>query len=540
MTLTPSIRPLSRHALAAAIVLATAFACSHSAKALTYYWSPTPGSLGGDGVWGTSVPNWTEDSAGNGVHVNYVSSTATSAIFGGADSTYAVTLGNTPMSWGGLNFAASGYTITAASPSVLASTVVFGSGTAGITVASGKTATIGNNVAISNTGSGSQLSAAGGGTLVFESGSSLAVTSGTGNLFLGGSGASLNTGTTFQFKAGSSLSVGQSLAISSNVQVQGATVTAGSIAIGRELNTSASALTISSGTVTSTQALRFGPASGNPASAGGTLNLDGGTLSVPQITRVGTGTSITLNFNGGTLRASGPSATFMTGLGTAQIRNGGAKVDTNTFDITIGQALIHSGVGGDNAIDGGLTKQGTGVLTLSGVSTYTGATSVQTGTLRLASTGSVASTAYSISPGAIFDVSLKGSYSLAGINTTVGVSQTNAGLLEAGSLSLTLGGDLVLNFTSGTLNGSSFDLINSTGQTGDFSTVTLTGSIIGGLTLTSADTWTGSAGAYSFTFNEGTGVLSFAAIPEPSTYALALSGLMLAIVGGRRLRRRSA
>ena len=42
----------------------------------------------------------------------------------------------------------------------------------------------------------------------------------------------------------------------------------------------------------------------------------------------------------------------MTGLTAANVRNGGAVIDTNGFNDTIGQALVHSSIGGDNATDG--------------------------------------------------------------------------------------------------------------------------------------------------------------------------------------------
>ena len=122
-----------------------------------------------------------------------------------------------------------------------------------------------------------------------------------------------------------------------------------------------------------------------------TYNLDGGTLTAPSVTHV-TGTGV-FNFNGGTLKAAGSTSTFMQGLTTANVRNGGAIIDSNTFDVTIGQALLHSGIGGDNATDGGLTKSGNGTLTLGGVNTYTGATAVNVGTLSLTNGNALGTTA---------------------------------------------------------------------------------------------------------------------------------------------------
>ena len=130
---------------------------------------------------------------------------------------------------------------------------------------------------------------------------------------------------------------------------------------------------------------------GGAAATSNTYNLNGGSLIVPQIiSNLTTGTR-TFNFNGGTLKPTAATATFInlgTGTGTARanVRNLGAKIDSNGFDITIGQALLHSNIGGDLATDGGLTKSGSGKLTLSAANTYNGPTSVDAGTLELTST----------------------------------------------------------------------------------------------------------------------------------------------------------
>ena len=74
------------------------------------------------------------------------------------------------------------------------------------------------------------------------------------------------------------------------------------------------------------------------------------------------------------------------------MRNNGAIIDSNGYSVNIAQPLVHSTVVGDNAIDGGLTKTGTGTLTLDGVNTYTGATTITNGTLNLGTTGSIDTT----------------------------------------------------------------------------------------------------------------------------------------------------
>ena len=122
------------------------------------------------------------------------------------------------------------------------------------------------------------------------------------------------------------------------------------------------------------------------AAATNTYNLNGGTLTVPQIINtVSTGVR-NFNFNGGTLRAAKATAAFMTlGTGTAvaNVRNGGAIIDNNANGITIVQALTHSAISGDNATDGGVTFNGTAVTTLTGANTYNGGTVVNSGTVQI-------------------------------------------------------------------------------------------------------------------------------------------------------------
>jgi fibronectin-binding autotransporter adhesin len=116
---------------------------------------------------------------------------------------------------------------------------------------------------------------------------------------------------------------------------------------------------------------------GGQTTGTGTLNLDGGTLRTRRVLASGSvAATSTFNFNGGTLVALSSTTSFMQGLTAANVKAGGALVNTNGFDITIAQNLLDSG-------SGSLRKLGAGTLTLSGSSTYRGGTTIDTGTLGL-------------------------------------------------------------------------------------------------------------------------------------------------------------
>lgn len=112
----------------------------------------------------------------------------------------------------------------------------------------------------------------------------------------------------------------------------------------------------------------------------GTYNLNGGTLTANVV--AGSAGASTFNFNGGTLQANGDNATFVTRLTAAVVQAGGAKIDSNGHAITIGQTLLHDPILG-NTLDGGLTKLGAGTLTLTAANTYTGGTTIASGTLNV-------------------------------------------------------------------------------------------------------------------------------------------------------------
>ena len=103
------------------------------------------------------------------------------------------------------------------------------------------------------------------------------------------------------------------------------------------------------------------------------LNLDGGVLTVPGF-GTSTGTN-TVNFNGGLLAFSAGNTIAANAVSTFNIRKGGAYLDTGASSVSINQPLLNAG-------SGGLSKSGSGTLTLGGANTYIGPTTISAGTLK--------------------------------------------------------------------------------------------------------------------------------------------------------------
>jgi len=213
--------------------------------------------------------------------------------------------------------------------------------------------------------------------------------------------------------------------------------------------------------------------SGSNTYTGGTT-INGGTLALGNANALGT--SGTITFGGGALQFSASNTTDYSSR-IANSTAGAIAIDTN------GQSVSFGALGSSNT--GGLTKSGSGTLTLTGNNTYTGNTAVNSGTLALNSSGALAdSVAVNVATGATFSIS-----GITASSETIGsISGTSSSSVVLGAKNLTAGGNNSSTSFAGVISGSGGSL-------------TKAGSGI--LTLGGSNTYTGST-----TVSAGTLVIS--------------------------------
>jgi autotransporter-associated beta strand protein len=229
------------------------------------------------------------------------------------------------------------------------------------------------------------------------------------------------TGGTFQ--SGNFIRIGSSSGGTGVVNISAGSLTAGTVVeVGREgtgtLNVSGTATVTANGD---------GVQVGSLAGGFGTLNLNGGTVTTKRVSEAA-GTVSTVNFNGGLLKAgTGANATFVGPIDTATILAGGAFIDTSGQNLSVTANLVGSG---------GLTKSGLGTLTISGTYSYTGNTTVSTGTLSLATSSLADSSTVNLAAGAVLNLphgltDVVASMVVAGTPLSIGIhdATTNPGVI---------------------------------------------------------------------------------------------------------------
>ena len=241
-----------------------------------------------------------------------------------------------------------------------------------------------------------------------------------------------------------------------------------------------STLTLTGGTFSATtfNALSGGNNSTSTITIGGTAQV---TLPVFPTNAKGTSATANITFNSttGYLRPTATSATYLPAgtFTTAKLTANGAKIDTNNFNITVGQVLA------DDSTLGTLTKSGLGNLTLSGVNTYTGTTTINAGTLTI-NEGSIAGSSDIVNNGAlayalttnarIYANAITGTGSLtksgtntltlSGTNTYTGATTVSGGTLTiSGSTNTTAGNVTVGSGATGILNIANGGSLTTTG-----------------------------------------------------------------------------
>lgn len=254
--------------------------------------------------------------------------------------------------------------------------------------------------------------------------------------------------------------------------------------------------------------------------------LNGGTASLTTInvvdgsvfTNAGTltGTTLTLGEATGNTSgkfvmgdATGGGTTTLTqittlGTGTANaIVGGNAAASTLTLNLSA-NATYSGKLGGAGANENNLAfvKQSSAALTLAGLNTYTGNTTVSAGTLLLADNAS--------------------------LNFLIGANGTNNGIGGGGTINLN--GDFTFDLTGAAATGS-WNIVNVASLTETFGT---TFTVASGFaeTFVGSNIWTKAVGPSTYTFTEANGLLT--AIPEPATWGLLAFSLTTVLVLRRR------
>ena len=360
--------------------------------------------------------------------------------------------------------------------------------------------------------------------LNFTGGITAGGTSGTTTLTLSGTNTGVNTisGVLGDGSTGAKIALVENTsgtwALSgNNTYTGGTTLTAGTLDVNSTtaLGATTSALAINGGTINNTSGAAITNANNNPITLGGSFGFGTSAGTASNDLNLGTGAvtnggNYTLTLNGAdTLTFGGVMTNTLAGINTLTVNNGSGTASATAVNFA-GYALSNSSTNYVDVINGsgnvnitgpvtnggtssasGLTYSGTGALTLSGVNTYSGGTTLSSGSLNINSTTALGATA--------------GALTISGgtINNTSGAAKT-----IANANPITLGGNFAFGTSAGT---ASNDLNLGTGAVTNGGNYTLT--LNGADTLTFGGEMTNTqAGINTLTVNNGSGTTSATAV----------------------------
>ncbi|MEK7293684.1 MAG: autotransporter-associated beta strand repeat-containing protein, partial [Nitrospirota bacterium] len=216
-------------------------------------------------------------------------------------------------------------------------------------------------------------------------------------------------------------------------------------------NTYTGATTVTSGALNIQNNTALGTvAGGTTVASGAALELQGGiTVGAEALTLTGRGIS-----SGGALRNVSGNNSYAGAVTLASLSriNSDSGTLTLTGGVTNAGFLLSVGGAGNTLFDtaaiaglGGFTKDGTGIATFNFANTYTGATTISAGTLRLGAADRINDTS-------VTTVASGGTFDLNGNNETLG-SIAGAGAVTLGAGTLTEGGLNTSTTFSGSISG---------------------------------------------------------------------------------------
>jgi autotransporter-associated beta strand protein len=320
-----------------------AIGVGHSARAASLYWDingPTGGASDGstaDGVWDGTAANWSTDASGASLTQTW-NPTEVAVFSAGANATGASTIAITG-------------TQTVTGLTIEEGTIIINAGT------------------VSPAGSAITVNAG----AVLQTNSSLRIATTAGSVY------TLNNGTLRSTNPGAN---GSFVDNDSTIVLNGG---------GTLEYTTVNTLNISSNNISGSGPLTKGGAgvlalAGAGTWTGATIINDGELRIRTTANRLPTGTDVTvnspgiLNLNAVAQQIGSLSGNGNVGLGSATLTVSGAANTTFTGSI---KDTANAGANGTTATGGKLTKAGAGTLTLNGLSDYTGATTINAGTIAL-------------------------------------------------------------------------------------------------------------------------------------------------------------